>query len=300
MDRLSSARAFVAVVEHGSLTRAAAQLGLSTAMVSRQLAAMEGWLGVRLLHRSTRRIGLTEAGQAALLSCRRLLELSEEIEHRAREVGSVAAGRLRITSSASFAEAQLASALAAFQRRHPRVGFSLLVAERSLDLAADGIDLALRISNQLESSLIARQLSVCRSVLCAAPGYLQAHGEPRTLQELQAHSCLTHATVSAAQFRFRLDGERVDVPMTERLMSNDTAVLRRAILEGVGIGIMPTYLVGDDLRQGRLQRVLPQLEPESLGIHAVFLSRQHQPLALRLLVDFLAERFAGPLPPWDR
>jgi len=300
MDRLTATRVFVTVVEHGSLTQAADRLDMSTAMVSRYLAAMEAWLGARLLHRTTRRISLSEAGQAALVSCRQLLDLAEDVKHQAGEIGRVPSGRLRITSSPSFAEAQLAPALADFQRQHAQVSFALLVADRSVDLTAERIDLAVRITNSLEPTMIARPLSTCRSVLCAAPAYLRAHGEPRTLAALQAHHCLTHAIVGAAQFRFRRKRQLIELPVTDRLSTNDTAVLRRAVLEGGGIGILPTYLVGEDLRQGRLVQVLPELEPETLGIHAIFLSRQHQPLALRLLVDFLAQRFGGPVPPWDR
>jgi DNA-binding transcriptional LysR family regulator len=300
MDRLAATRVFVTVVEKGSLTQAAEHLDMSTAMVSRYLAAVEGWLGARLLHRTTRRLSLTEAGQASLAGCRQLLELAEDVKHQAGEATRVPSGRLRITSSASFAEAQLAPALVEFQQRHPQVDFSLVTADRSVDLAAERIDLAVRITNTLEPTLIARPLAVCRSVLCAAPAYLRAHGEPRTVQALQSHLCITHAIVGAAQFRFRRRRQLIELPVNDRLSTNDTGVLRRTVIEGGGIGILPTYLVGEDLKRGRLVRVLPSVEPETLGIHAIFLSRQHQPLALRLLVDFLAVRFGGDLPPWDR
>lgn len=300
MDRLVATRVFVSVVEHGSLTQAAEHLDMSTAMVSRYLAAIEDWLGTRLLHRTTRRISLTEAGQAALGGCRQLLDLAEDVKHQAGEVTRVPSGRLRITSSTSFAEAQLAPALVEFQQRHPQVEFSLVTADRSVDLAAERIDLAVRITNTLEPTLIARPIAVCRSVLCAAPAYLRAHGEPRTVQALQSHHCVTHAIVGAAQFRFRRRKQLIELPVNERLSTNDTGVLRRTVIEGGGIGILPTYLVGEDLKRGRLVRVLPALEPETLGIHAIFLSRQHQPLALRLLVGFLAERFGGDRTPWDR
>lgn len=300
MDRLVATRVFVSVAEHGSLTQAAEHLDMSTAMVSRYLAAIESWLGTRLLHRTTRRISLTEAGQAALAGCRQLLDLAEDVKHQAGEVSRTPSGRLRIASSPSFAEAQLAPALVEFQQRHPEVGFSLMVTDRSIDLAAERIDLAVRITNSLEPTMIARPLASCRSVLCAAPAYLSAQGEPRTVKALQSHRCLTHAIVGAAQFRFRQRQQLIEVPVMEGLSTNDTSVLRRAVIEGGGIGILPTYLIGEDLKQGRLVRVLPSVEPEALGIHAIFLSRQHQPLALRLLVDFLVERFGGDLPPWDR
>jgi DNA-binding transcriptional LysR family regulator len=300
MDRLTATRVFVTVAELGSLTQAAARLEMSTAMVSRHLAAAEDWLGARLLHRTTRRIGLTEAGGAALPRCRQLLELADDLAHQTGALAREPAGRLRLTSSPSFAQAQLAPALVAFQQRHPQVELALDVSDRSLDLAADGIDLAVRITNALEPSLIARPLAVCRSVLCAAPDYLARHGEPRSVGALAGHHGLVHSLVGAAQFRLRRGRQWVSLPLAQRWATNDTAVLRRAALSGAGLAILPTYLVGDDLREGRLRRVLPTLQPETLGVHAVMLSRQHQPLALRLLVDFLVERFGGEQPPWDR
>jgi len=300
MDRLTATRVFVTVIEQGSLTQAAERLEMSTAMVSRYLASMEGWLGARLLHRTTRRIGLTEAGQAALASCRQLLDLAEDVKHQAGEISRVPSGRLRIACSPSFAEAQLAPALTRFQRLHSRVSFTVMATDLSVDLTAERIDLAVRITNSLEPGMIARPLATCRSVLCASPGYLRAHGKPRTLESLQSHHCLTHATVGAARFRFSSKGQLIELPVTERLSTNDTAVLRRAVLEGAGIGILPTYFVADDLRQRKLVHVLPSIEPERMGIHAIMLSRLHQPLALRLLVEFLAERFGGSAPPWDR
>ncbi|MGM9491548.1 LysR family transcriptional regulator [Ideonella sp. YS5] len=299
MDRLTATKVFVTVVEHGSLTQASERLDMSTAMVSRYLAAMEEWVGARLLHRTTRRISLTEAGQSALEPCRQLLELAEDLSHQAGASSRIPSGKLRITSSASFAEAQLAPALVEFQRQHPQVSISLLAADRSVDLTAERIDLAVRITNSLEPALIARRLTTCRSVLCAARSYLAEHGEPKTAEQLQSHRCLTHSIVNAAQFRFRQGQEAVEVPLEDCFSTNDTAVLRRAVLDGGGIGILPTYFVGDLLKQGQLVRVLPALEPEPLGIHAIFLSRQHQPLAVRLLVQHLVDRFGGEVPPWD-
>jgi len=203
MDRLTATRVFVAVVEQGSLTQAAEHLDMSTAMVSRYLVAMEDWLGARLLHRTTRRIGLTEAGVSALSSCRQLLDLAEDVQHQAGSASRVAAGKLRVACSPSFAEAQLAGALVQFQAQHPQVSFSVLTADRSVDLTAERIDLAVRITNSLDPALIARSLAVCRSVLCATPQYLAEHSPIESLQDLRSHRCLSHAFVSATQYRFR-------------------------------------------------------------------------------------------------
>jgi DNA-binding transcriptional LysR family regulator len=300
MDRLTAARVFVEVVERRSLTHAAERLEMSPAMVSRYLAAMEGWVGVRLLHRTTRRIGLTDAGQAVLSSCRQLLELADDVQHLAGNRNREPEGKLRIATSASFAEAQLTAAIVDFQRLHPLVQVELLVADRAVDLVEDRIDLAVRITNALEPTVVARPLAECRSVLCASPAYLARHGQPAGIEALKSHRFITNTFGAGTQYRFRNGEETVEVSTTGMLFTNETAVLRRAVLAGAGVGMLPTYYVGDDLRSGALVRVLPDYKPESLGIHAVYLSRRHRPLALQLLLDFLAQRYSGDMAPWDR
>jgi len=300
MDRLTAARIFVEVAERGSLTQTAARLEMSQAMVSRYLAAMEGWVGARLLHRTTRRITLTDAGQAVLSSCRQLLELADDVEHIAGNRNREPEGKLRVATSSSFAEAQLTTAVVDFQRLHARVQVELLVADRPVDLVEDRIDLAVRITNSLDPAIVARPLAQCRSVLCTSPDYLAQHGQPAGIEALNAHRFVTNSFGAGAHHRFRYRGQTVDVPANGMLFTNETAILRRAVLAGAGLGMLPTYYVGDDLRTGRLVRVLADYEPEPLGIHAVYLSRRHRPLALQLLLDFLAQRFGGDVAPWDR
>ncbi len=300
MDRLTAARVFVEVAERGSLTQTAERLEMSQAMVSRYLAAMEGWVGARLLHRTTRRIALTDGGQAVLSSCRQLLELAEDVQHLAGNRSREPEGKLRVTTSPSFAEAQLTSAIVEFQHLHPRVQVELLVADRAMDLVEERIDLAVRLTNSLDPAVVARPLARCRSVLCATPDYLARHGRPVGIEDLKTHRFITHAFGAGTQYRFQHRGETVEVPVSGALFTNETAVLRRAVLAGAGLGMLPTYYVGDDLRSGTLVRVLPDHEPEQLGIHAVYLSRRHRPLALQLLLEFLAQRFGGNVAPWDR
>lgn len=299
MDRLTAVRVFVEVADRGSLTQTAEHLEMSAAMVSRYLAAVEDWFGARLLHRTTRRVSLTDAGLAALPSCRQLLEIADEAQHIAAKRGREPAGQLRVTTSGSFADAQLTAALVDFQRHHAQVEVVLSVGDKAADLVAERVDLAVRITNHLDPAMIARPLARCRSMLCASPGYLQQHGMPRAAEDLRQHRCVAHAFGIGKQYGFTRGGETITVPVDWSFHTNETAVLRRAVLYGAGIGMLPTYYLGDDLRAGRLVRLLPDHEPEVLGIHAIYLSRQHQPLALRLLVDFLAARFAGEQAPWD-
>jgi DNA-binding transcriptional LysR family regulator len=299
MDRLTAVRVFVEVSERRSLTQAAAQLEMSAAMVSRYLVAVEDWFGARLLHRTTRKVSLTDAGLAVLPSCLQMLEVAEEARHLAAERSREPTGVLRVTTASSFAEAQLTAALVDFQRLHSQVEVMLSVGDHTTDLVAERVDLAVRITNQLDPAMITRPLARCRSVLCAAPGYLAQHGLPRTAQQLHQHHFIAHAFGIGKQYRLTRGGQTVTVPVEWRFQTNETAVVRRAVLSGAGIALLPTYSVGDDLRAGHLMQLLPDHEPEVLGVHAIYLSRQHQPLALRLLVDFLAARFAGEPAPWD-
>lgn len=300
MDRLSAIRVFVEVADRGSLTQAAEALNMSTAMVSRYLAVIEDWFGARLLHRTTRKLSLTDAGISALPRCRQLLELAQDTASIAAERSREPGGVLRVASASSFADAQLTAALVAFQQQHPQVEMVLSVGDKAADLVGERIDLAVRITNTLDPTVIARRLAVCRSKLCASPAYLQRQGIPRTFDDLRHHLCVAHAFGIGKHYRFTTaEGEAVEVPVDWRFHTNETAVLRRAVLAGAGVAMLPTYYIGDDLRSGRLLALLPEYEPETMGIHALYLSRQHQPLALRLLVDFLAHTFGGAVAPWD-
>jgi DNA-binding transcriptional LysR family regulator len=300
MDRLTAMQVFVEVADRGSLTQAADALGLSRAMVSRYLVSLEQWLGNRLLHRTTRRVSLSEAGEEALPRCRQLLALIGEVEAVAGTRRREPVGKLRITTSLSFAQAQLTSALVDFQALYPKVEIELYAVDRQVNLVEERTDLALRITNTLEPNSVARRLAVCRSALCASPAYVQRHGQPGAPADLKAHNCITHAFGNRAEYRLQQGQHTVVVPVRGSMFSNETGVLRQAVLAGAGIALLPTYYVVDDLRRGALLRLLPEHEPEAMGIHAVYLSSEHQPQALRLLVQYLAERFGGDTPPWDR
>jgi DNA-binding transcriptional LysR family regulator len=299
MDRLTAARVFVEIANRGSLTQAAERLDMSSAMVSRYLAAAEDWLGARLLHRTTRRVSLTDAGQTAIVACRQWLEMAEAMRSRASDSRHDAEAKLRVATSPSFADAQLAEAIIEFQRLHKKVQVELIVVDRAVDLVEERIDLAVRITNTLDPHLVSRKLMDCHSVLCAAPAYLAEHGLPATPDALRAHVHVAHAFGSGTTYRLGLHGKTVEILVSGRLLTNETAILRRAALSGAGIAMLPTYFVWEHLGRGELLRLLPDYEPETLGIHAVYLSRRHQPLALRLLVDFLAARFGVATPPWD-
>ena len=299
MDQLSAIRSFVEIADQGSLTRAAETLDLSRAMVSRHLDNLERWLGARLLHRTTRRVSLSEAGEEALPRLRQMLELAADLQAVAGVRRSEPTGKLRVTTSLSFALSVLTQAVVDFQALHPRIEIELLTVDRAVDLVSERIDLAVRITNRLDDGVVARRLATCRSVLCAAPAYLAAHGMPATPEDLAAHRCITHAFGTRAEYRLGHAGRVSRQAVGGALSGNETAVLKQAALAGAGIAMLPTYFVGDDIRRGALVRVLPAHEPETMGIHAVVLSRQHPPWPLKLLVGFLADRFGGDVAPWD-
>jgi DNA-binding transcriptional LysR family regulator len=300
MDRLTAMRVFIEIVDRGSVTAAAGALDMSRAMASRYLEGVEDWLGARLLHRTTRRLSLTDVGEQAISRCREMLELAEEVRAQTSQGGSEAQGKLRLTTTPSFAQAQLAAAVVDFQERHLLVQVDLFVVDRAVNLVEERIDLAIRISNRVDPGLVARRLAICESVLCASPAYLARHGRPTVPNDLRKHRCITHSSGLGPEFKLRLGGQLTTVKADGNLTANETSVLRAAAVSGAGIAMLPTYYVGEDLMRGTLELVLPQYALDPLNIQAVYLSRRHQPRPLRLLIDFLSERFGGASPPWDR
>ncbi|MDW5416240.1 LysR family transcriptional regulator [Iodobacter sp. CM08] len=299
MDRLSAMRVFIEVVDQGSLTAAADKLDMSRAMVSRYLAELESWLGVRLLHRSTRSVGLSSAGQEALPRCRKMLELAEDVQGITLNQNAAPHGLIRVASSNSFAQSHLAAAAAAFVAKYPQTQLELIVGDRSINLVDERIDLAIRITNDLDPNLIARKLSICRSVVCAAPAYIAEHGMPQQPDDLLRHQCLNHAFFGKNGWRFSKDGQAFLVPVSGAISANDANVILQAALAGAGIAHQPTFSAAPYLESGELVQLLADYHSDELGIYGLYTSRRHMPIILRSLLDFLAERF-GNEPSWDK
>jgi len=298
MDRLTATRVFVEVVERGSQTAAANALEMSRAMVSRYLGELETWVGARLLHRTTRKLSLTGAGEQLLGQCREMLAMAEAMQSVSRTDEAAPRGTLRIACSQSLAQAWLVHALDDFTHLYPQVSIDLLVGSQAVNLVEARIDLALRITNQLDPNLIARQLAVCRSVVCATPAYLARHGTPQRPEELAQHNCLSYAYFGRSIWEFSRAGEPHAVAVSGNLSANESMVLLEAVLADIGISLQPRYSVGAHLRSGALVQLLPDYEPQQLGIHALYGTRRQMPPALRALLDFLVERLANR-PDWD-
>lgn len=293
MDRLSAMRVFVCVVEQGSLSRAAEKLNLSRAMVSRYLADLEKWIGGRLLHRTTRSQSLTSAGEEVLARCQALLLLSDEIEQIVDNNQQMPRGLLRMTSSQSLIQAFLTDAVCDYLTFNPAAQIDICRQEKTLNLVDERIDLAIRITNQLDSNLIARRLGTCHSVMCASPAYAERHLLPQKIEQLSKHNCLTHEHYSHHQWGFTYQGSSVVIPVNGNLSANCATVLMSATLRGFGISLLPRYLVNQWLDDGQLLEVLPDYQPETLGIYGVYTSRQFMPATLRAFLDFLVSRFAS-------
>ncbi|MGO2287416.1 LysR family transcriptional regulator [Pseudomonas lundensis] len=290
MDRLNAMRVFVTVVDLGSQSAAADHLDLSRPVVSRYLAELEAWVGARLLHRTTRKLSLTAAGNETLPRCRQMLELSEDMQAAVGSAGDTPRGLLRISVSTSFGQSQLAAAVTDYVRLNPGVTIDLQMLDRTVNLVDERIDLAIRTSRELDPSLIARQLTVCRSVLCASPAYLREHPAPQQVDDLSQHNCLTHSYFGKSLWHFTCEGEELSVPVQGNIS---------ATLSGAGVSLLPSYQAGVHVQRGDLVRLLPDAEPRVMNIYAVYASRKHMPAALRSMLDFLAQRFT-PEPAWDK
>ena len=298
MDRLNAMRVFVTVVDLGSQSAAADHLDLSRPVVSRYLAELEAWVGARLLHRTTRKLSLTAAGNETLPRCRQMLELSEDMQAAVGSAGDTPRGLLRISVSTSFGQSQLAAAVTDYVRLNPGVTIDLQMLDRTVNLVDERIDLAIRTSRELDPNLIARQLTVCRSVLCASPAYLREHPAPRQVDDLSQHNCLTHSYFGKSLWHFTCDGEELSVPVQGNISANEASTLLSATLSGAGVSLLPSYQAGVHVQRGDLVRLLPDAEPRVMNIYAVYASRKHMPAALRSMLDFLAQRFT-PEPAWD-
>ena len=297
MDRITAAQVFVSIAERGSMIAAADALDMSRAMVTRYLAEMEAWAGARLLHRSTRRLSLTDAGDVTLARCRAMLELAGAMPVAAHDVESPQ-GLLRVACSQSLAQATLAPAITAFLRQYPRVTVDVQVDSRAVNLVEQRIDLALRITNALEPNLIARTLAQCESVTCASPAYLAARGTPQRPQDLGGHNCLTYTYFGKSLWHYTdAQGEAVSVPVGGNLSANEDTVLLKAAVAGAGVVLQPAYSVAKLIADGHLVALMPDYVPQSMGIHGIYTSRQHMAPALRAMLDFLLDWFAHD-PTW--
>lgn len=302
MDRVGDITLFLRVLDSGSISAAARSLDLSVAVASQRLKRLERNLGVRLLHRTTRRLHATPEGAALAEQGRVLVEDLEALTTGLRRAGTGVAGTLRMTMSATFGQKYISPLLPEFLASNPAVRISVDLTDHMLDLVSSGFDLAIRIGALDDSTLVARKLAVNRRVLCASPEYLRRHGVPKKPSDLERHECLILMGRDGRQDVWRMaDGEsgEVAVRVNGRIESNLGELLRDAAVAGLGIAMHSTWHVNDDLRADRLRVVLPDYPLRETGIYAVMPQRRLVPPRVRAFVDLLTARL-GEDPPWDR
>lgn len=295
MDRFFEMQAFVSVVEAGSFVGATDALDLSKAAVSRHVGNLEARLGVRLLHRTTRRLSLTEDGEVFYTRCKALLGELEESEAEITSRTGRAVGQIRINAPVTFGNLNLADLWGAFAAAHPQVTLDITLSDRLVDLVEEGYDLAVRIARLPDSTLISRRLSTTRLVLCASPDYLARAGTPTHPRELAEHAIWTYRYFAPGD-EWPFEGP--DGPVTARIRpvarTNSGDTCRRAALAGHGIVLQPSFLVGADLEAGDLVELMPEYRSIELGIYALYPTRKHVSPKVRLLIEFLAEAFQRP------
>jgi DNA-binding transcriptional LysR family regulator len=296
MDRFNALRVFAQVVESGGFSRAAERLGLSTTAVSRQVAELEAHLQTRLLNRTTRRLSLTESGQALYGRAVQLLQDLDEAEQEVSQAAATPRGTIRLTTSITFGARHVAPAIAGFLARHPAVKFDVQLSDRIVDIVEEGFDLAIRIGGPGSENLVARKLGETRLVACAAPEYLARRGTPATPADLARHNCFSYEYASPrGQWRFRgPDGREHAVRIGGTVHSNSGDLNAALAARGAGIAFEPDFIVDQEVRAGRLVALLADYAPAPSPIYAVYPTRKHLSAKVRLFVAYLAERFAAP------
>ena len=299
MDRIDAMRAFVAVVTEGSFSNAANTLQLSPQLVSKYVSKLEEQLNTRLLNRTTRKVSLTEAGSHYFGHAQQILLSIDDMESKLGGLQQNPKGVLRISAPVSFALKHMAKLITDFQIHYPLVKVDLQLTDRKVDIVEEGFDVALRIGQLKSSSLIAKKVAPIRVMLCAAPDYLNKHGTPTQPEDIAEHRYLHYSYMN-------MDGKDDIYQLLKvkylkqgsELRSNNGDVLVDAAIAGAGIVLQPTFIISEALNSGKLVVVLPKLEPEALGLYAVYAHRKLLPHKVRCFIDFM-EGYYGTPPYWD-
>lgn len=302
MDRLQSMRVFLKVVEQGSFARAAQALDLSNAAVTRYLAELENHLGTRLLNRSTRKLSLTEIGQAYLERVQRILPEIDDADAIAKSQSKEPSGMLRLYAHQGFAQFQLANLLSQYSERYPKVILDVTLSDRAVDLVQDRFDVGILIGLQkIEANMIARQLGKAELFLCASPEYIRRHGEPKSPKDLAKHSCLNfdYKHLRNSWSIQGPDGE-IDVPVTNKIICNNGDLLSNCAIAGMGLVLRASFALADALKSGKLVRLLPKTQFNQLAVSLAYPNRHLMPATVRSFVDFMTEQYPRPeIDPWE-
>jgi DNA-binding transcriptional LysR family regulator len=297
MSKLKELETFLRVAQKGSLSAAAREENVTPAIIGRRLDALEDRLGVRLLVRTTRKLTLTQEGEAFLEDCQRILTDLANAEAQLTLGSARASGHLKVSAPAGFGRKHVAPLMLEFLRAHPEVSADLDLSDRTVDLVNEGVDCAVRLGGLEDSSLVAVRLGEMQRVVVGSPAYFRQRDTPRTLDDLAHHDCLALSTQPG--WDFRQGGKALLFKPPGRFVCNDGAVLHEWALAGMGLAWRSLWEVGEDLRWGRLISVLDDFATAPVGIHAVFPQRRHLPLRVRLFIDLLRENYGRP-DYWDK
>jgi len=291
---------FVAVMETGSFTAAAERLRTSSGQASKLVSRLEGILGVRLLSRTTRAVNPTEAGQAYFDRLRPLLEEFDNLYAAVRDASHAPRGRLRLTAPLTFGTREVAPALNDFARNFVDIELDVSFSDRVVNIVDEGFDLAIRVGKPDDSSMIARKLCDMRIVVVGDPAYLETHGEPKTPAALSKFDCIIDSNFREPNhWPFRgADGVSFTAPVQGRLHYSNAEACLKAAEAGFGLACVPSFIAGESLRAGRTRQVLQAFEPEPYTVHVLYPHSRHLAAKVRVLVDFLVERYRGT-PRWD-
>ena len=291
---------FARVVEAKSFSQAAQRLGISKSVVSKQVTLLEKSLGVRLLNRTTRRLSLTEVGAAFYERCAHILSEAEEAELLATRLHSEPRGRLKVSVPVAFGVLHVAPALADFLAPYPELRIDMTFNDRSVDLAEEGYDAAVYIVAEPDPKLAGKPLAPIRRKVCGTPEYFRRHGVPQTPDALREHNCLAYSySQPQSEWSFRGPDGDVKVAIAGSLRANNENALRHAALGGLGLALLPTFIVGEDVQRGALQIALPEYSAAEACLFVAYLPNRHLSTKVRAFVDFLAARFERA-PYWDR
>lgn len=296
MDTLDGMKTVVAVVETGSFTAASERLNISKALASKYIGEVEQRLNVRLFHRSTRKLALTEAGKSYYQRALPLLEEFEELVDSVSGEQSSTQGLLRISVPIAFGEIKLAPLIPQFMQQFPDISLELILSNSMVDMVEEGIDVRIRVGGVDDSSLIARHIATLPLILCASPQYLQQHGEPKTPQDITQHNCIIDSNFRIGRQWPLLspDGKSKSVMVNSRIAANSPSAVKEIAEAGGGIGMVPRFIVEPALEQGLLQEVLPAYSTLEFGLFAMYPHRRYLPKKVRCFIDFMVAEFSAP------
>ncbi len=291
---------FIAVMETGSFTAAAARMGTSSGQASKLVSRLESTLGVRLLNRTTRAVSATEVGRAYFDRLRPLLDEFDNLDTLVRDSSSAPRGRLHLSVPMTFGSLELAPALNAFAKQYSGIELVVNFSDRVVNLVDEGFDMAIRVGRPEDSSMVARKLCDVRIVVVAAPDYLNRQGAPQVPDDLSGHDCIIDTNFrEAGRWPFRTaEGAAVSVPVQGRICYSNAHACLDAAEVGLGLACVPSFVAGEALRAGRVRQVLKPFETMPFGVHALYPHSRHLAGKVRVLVDFLAERYRGK-PSWE-